>query len=171
MKWNRDLNEPEIAQAFEARWFLVERQGPGPDSDGIPDLLVASPWFCDVETHVEVRRELAVVEVKNSKTEPNKRRLRPSQARWHGEWRGAPVYVVETTKGVDDVCDEIMARAMIGLDVARARRGIDAAVETAKAGGALLAGQWADIDAGLRAIEIALGHRRATSFDRRRPFP
>jgi hypothetical protein len=51
--------------------------------DGVPDLLV------------EKGGRLILVEVKDGKKPPSARKLTPDQEKWHAEWAGAPVYVVE----------------------------------------------------------------------------
>lgn len=57
---------------------------------GVPDLLV---W------HRATRRVL-LVEVKDGRKPPSERRLTPDQVRWHAEWQGAPLHVVERAEDV-----------------------------------------------------------------------
>jgi hypothetical protein len=52
---------------------------------GVPDLLVAVPGT----------NRLILVEVKDGAKRPSARKLTPDQERWHAEWAGTPVYVVE----------------------------------------------------------------------------
>jgi hypothetical protein len=51
----------------------------------VPDLLVKVPGT----------DRLILVEVKDGAKRPSARKLTPDQERWHAEWDGAPVYVVE----------------------------------------------------------------------------
>ena len=53
---------------------------------GVPDILAF---------HRATKRVL-IVEIKDGKKEPARRRLTPDQVRWHAEWQGAPVYVIES---------------------------------------------------------------------------
>ena len=51
---------------------------------GVPDLLVWIPRH----------KRLLLIEVKDGTKPPSERRLTEEQVQWHGEWRGAPVYIV-----------------------------------------------------------------------------
>lgn len=61
---------------------------------GCPDLLVGCP---ENERHGGlIPRRLVLMEVKNPNASPSKRKLTPDQVRWHQDWHGWPVYVVQT---------------------------------------------------------------------------
>jgi hypothetical protein len=101
MNISRDQNEPEIIEALEVAGCLVQ---PLMQSIGsaVPDLLVATPG---------PRRTLFLVEVKRRTGPPSSRKLRSSQILWHEEWAGAPVFVVDSAKGVLDVLQTVLRDA------------------------------------------------------------
>ena len=55
-------------------------------ADGVPDLLVG--W----------RGKTILIEVKDSSKPPSARKLTPAQVRWHAEWTGQPVHVVNSVE-------------------------------------------------------------------------
>ena len=76
-----DANHQAIVACFKACGARVlSLAGLG---DGVPDLLV------------EKGGRLILVEVKDGAKPPSARKLTPDQEKWHAEWSGAPVYVVE----------------------------------------------------------------------------
>lgn len=78
-----DRNQAEIVQALEAIGCSVESLAAV--GKGCPDLLVG------------YHRRNFLFEIKDPAGPPSKRRLRPSQVEWHGDWRGQ-VAKVETVK-------------------------------------------------------------------------
>ena len=76
-----DDNQAEIVQALEAIGCTIESLAAV--GKGCPDLLVG------------YRRENFLLEVKDGKKVPSKRKLRPNQQDWHDAWRGQ-VTKVET---------------------------------------------------------------------------
>lgn len=80
-----DRNQPEIVKALEACGVLVQSlAGVG---DGVADLLILH------------RGQLRLLEVKDGKKPPSKRKLTPEQIDWHARWQGPHLVVV---KSVDE---------------------------------------------------------------------
>lgn len=79
-----DANQTAIVGALRRCGCVV--QSMAMVGDGCPDLLVG---------HRATRRMFAV-ECKDGAKVPSARRLTPDQVRWHAQWAGLPVYVVES---------------------------------------------------------------------------
>lgn len=76
-----DANQAQIMRALRAIGCKVKdtsRLG-----DGFPDLVVG------------YRGRLTLMEVKDGSKPPSERKLTPDQEKFHAEWAGLPVYVVE----------------------------------------------------------------------------
>lgn len=79
---NLDSNHGHIVDALRRAGATVHSlAGLG---DGAPDLLVG------------FRGDTHLFEVKDGGKSPSRRKLRPSQKRWHLAWKGSPVVVVTT---------------------------------------------------------------------------
>ena len=78
-----DKNQAEVVDALRAAGCKV--QSLASVGDGVPDLLVGLP-----------NRRLVLVEVKDGDKPPSDRKLTPKQVKFHDEWAGWPVYVVES---------------------------------------------------------------------------
>ena len=76
-----DQNHEEIVKALRDVGATV--QSLAAVGHGVPDLLVG---FCG---------QTILIEVKDAKQPPSKRRLTEDQIRWHGAWCGGPVAVVD----------------------------------------------------------------------------
>lgn len=79
-----DENHEEIVKTLRAAGATV--QSLAAVGQGVPDLLVG------------FRGQTLLIEVKDAKQPPSKRRLTEDQIRWHGAWRGGPLAVVD---GID----------------------------------------------------------------------
>ena len=79
-----DRNHEEIVKTLRAAGATV--QSLAAVGQGVPDLLVG------------FRGQTLLIEVKDAKQPPSKRRLTEDQIRWHGAWRGGPLAVVD---GID----------------------------------------------------------------------
>lgn len=79
-----DANQPAIVAALRKMGCKV--QSLAAIGKGVPDLLVMH------------RHRLVLMEIKEPSKVPSKRVLRPLQAKWHAEWDGAPIAVVETAE-------------------------------------------------------------------------
>ena len=55
---------------------------------GCPDLLVSRPYY---------PHHLSLLEIKNPDQDPNKRKLKPAQLKFHAEWKG-PIHVVTSVQ-------------------------------------------------------------------------
>lgn len=76
-----DTNQAEIVAALRgvgASVLLLHRVG-----EGCPDTLVG------------FRGLSHLVEIKDGNKIPSKRKLLPTQVKWHRDWRGSPVHVVK----------------------------------------------------------------------------
>lgn len=76
-----DRNHEEIVKALRDVGATV--QSLAAVGHGVPDLLVG------------FRGQTILIEVKDAKQPPSKRRLTEDQIRWHGAWRGGPIAVVD----------------------------------------------------------------------------
>jgi hypothetical protein len=92
----RDANEREIVDALRAAGHLVQHLEQGA---GVPDLLVCAGG------------RLVLLEVKDGP----KKKLTPAQVKWHAQWAGAPLFVV------DSVSAALAAVADIDPQVKRVR--------------------------------------------------
>ena len=81
-----DANHGAIVECFKACGAKV--QSLAAIGSGCPDLLV---WHPSTDA-------LVLVEVKDGTKPPSKRALTPDQQKWHMEWAGAPVYVVDSVE-------------------------------------------------------------------------
>ncbi len=82
-----DRNHAEIVKALrQAGCGVVDLSAVG---NGVPDLLVHPPTF-------PACRMAVLLEIKDPKQPPNKRKLKPSQVKFHAEWKGW-VHVVTST--------------------------------------------------------------------------
>lgn len=73
----RDANEREIVEALRAAGHLVQHLDQGA---GVPDLIVLAGG------------RLVLLEVKDGP----KKKLTPAQVKWHAQWAGAPLFVVDS---------------------------------------------------------------------------
>jgi hypothetical protein len=73
----RDANEREIVEALRAAGHLVQHLEQGA---GVPDLLVFAGG------------RLVLLEVKDGP----KKKLTPAQVKWHAQWAGTPLFVVDS---------------------------------------------------------------------------
>lgn len=73
----RDANEKAIVETLRKCGFLVQQIDQG---GGVPDLLVCAGW------------RVVLLEVKDGP----KKKLTPAQQKWHAQWEGAPVFVVDS---------------------------------------------------------------------------
>lgn len=63
-------------------------------SAGFPDLVVGIPSLGPLFRP----KRVVFVEVKDGSRPPSERRLTPDQERWHAEWSGYPVFVIESVE-------------------------------------------------------------------------
>lgn len=87
---NVDRNHAEIVAAF--RLFGCSVQSLAAVGAGVPDLLVG------------FRGNNLLIEVKNGEQPKNKRKLRPTQVRWHDAWLGQ-VFIVECADDVRKILE------------------------------------------------------------------
>ena len=73
----RDANEKAIVETLRKCGFLVQHIDQG---GGVPDLLVCAGG------------RVVLLEVKDGP----KKKLTPAQQKWHAQWEGAPVFVVDS---------------------------------------------------------------------------
>lgn len=73
----RDANEKAIVETLRKCGFLVQQIDQG---GGVPDLLVCAGG------------RVVLLEVKDGP----KKKLTPAQQKWHAQWEGAPVFVVDS---------------------------------------------------------------------------
>jgi hypothetical protein len=86
-----DLNQPEIVAALRKIGCSVQHLHTL--GKGVPDLLVGrNGWNF-------------VIEVKNGKLPPSKRKLTPDEQEWHDAWRG----FVFTVYSADDAIERVLA--------------------------------------------------------------
>ena len=76
-----DANQTQVVEALRAAGATV--QSLAAVGQGVPDLLVG------------FRGQTVLLEVKNGRAPPSERRLTEDQLKWHGEWRGGPLAVVD----------------------------------------------------------------------------
>lgn len=76
-----DDNQREIVAALRAAGATV--QSLAAVGKGVPDLLIG------------FRGQTMLMEVKDGRKCPSQRELTGEQLRWHGEWRGGPLAVVD----------------------------------------------------------------------------
>ena len=79
-----DANQTQVVEALRAAGATV--QSLAAVGQGVPDLLVG------------FQGQTILMEVKDGRKPPSERRLTEDQLKWHGEWRGGPLAVVD---GVD----------------------------------------------------------------------
>jgi Holliday junction resolvase len=91
----RDDNEREIIDALENLGASVQQLS----GSGIPDLLIG------------IQGKTILFEVKDGSKPRSERQLTPDQVKWHQDWRGSPVRVVETV-------DEAIAALSISIQIA-----------------------------------------------------
>ena len=80
----KDANHNAVVKALEMVGCNV--QDLAAVGEGCPDLLIGIPTV----------RALAFVEIKDGDKSPCERKLTPHQVRWHQEWDGYPVHIVES---------------------------------------------------------------------------
>ncbi len=80
----KDANHAAVVKALEMVGCNV--QDLAAVGEGCPDLLIGIPTV----------RALAFVEIKDGDKSPCERKLTPHQVRWHQEWNGYPVHIVES---------------------------------------------------------------------------
>lgn len=73
----RDANEKALVETLRKCGFLVQQIDQG---GGVPDLLVCAGG------------RVVLLEVKDGP----KKKLTPAQQKWHAQWEGAPVFVVDS---------------------------------------------------------------------------
>ena len=76
-----DANQTQVVEALRAAGATV--QSLAAVGQGVPDLLVG------------FRGQTILLEVKNGRAPPSERRLTEDQLKWHGEWRGGALAVVD----------------------------------------------------------------------------
>ncbi len=82
----KDDNHAEIVEALRAHGCKVaDLSGLG---NGVPDILVWIPGF----------RRWILLEIKDGTKPPSARKLTSDQEKWHAEFRGCLVYVVESVE-------------------------------------------------------------------------
>lgn len=87
-----DENQPKIVEALRAHGCdVLSLAAVG---NGCPDLLVARPYY---------PHHLSLLEIKNPDQDPNKRKLKPAQVKFHAEWKG-PIHIVTS---VDEALDAV----------------------------------------------------------------
>jgi hypothetical protein len=79
-----DRNHGEVVNAL--RLVGCNVQDLSKVGDGCPDLLIGIPTV----------RKLVFAEIKDGTKPPCERRLTPAQQKWHEQWEGYPVHVVES---------------------------------------------------------------------------
>lgn len=79
-----DRNHGEVVKALRAIGCSV--QDLAAVGSGCPDILLGIP----------TTRTLAFMEIKDGDKLPCERKLTPHQVRWHREWAGYPVHIVES---------------------------------------------------------------------------
>lgn len=79
-----DANQSAIVAALRKCGCRVESLAAV--GNGIPDLLVMRGF------------RLFLLEIKDGSKVPSARKLTPDQVKWHAEWAGAPLAVVETVE-------------------------------------------------------------------------
>lgn len=87
-----DRNQTAIVKALRAVGCSV--QPLHAVGKGCPDLLVGVPERSAVGSFFRPRR-MVCLEVKDGDKPPSERRLTPDQEKWHAQWRGPAVVVVE----------------------------------------------------------------------------
>lgn len=80
-----DANQTEIVKALRQLGCTV--QSLAAVGDGVPDLLVGAFGTT------------LLMEIKDPKQPPSKRRLKPDQIVWHGKWTGGPLSIVTDIDG------------------------------------------------------------------------
>ena len=80
----KDANHNAVVKALEMVGCNV--QDLASVGSGCPDILLGIP----------TTRELAFMEIKDGDKSPSRRALTPDQVRWHQEWAGYPVHIVES---------------------------------------------------------------------------
>lgn len=83
-KPRKDANHSAVVKALEMVGCKV--QDLAAVGEGCPDLLIGIPTV----------RALAFVEIKDGDKCPSERRLTEPQKRWHAQWAGYPVHIVES---------------------------------------------------------------------------
>ena len=81
-----DSNQREVVQAFRELGATV--RSIHTVGDGVPDLIVG------------VHGQTILVEVKDGAKPASKRRLTPAEQKFHDEWRGGELLIVETVADV-----------------------------------------------------------------------
>jgi hypothetical protein len=84
-----DANQAEIVAALRAigcKVYVSSSFG-----QGFPDLVVLTP-----------RRHVVLLEVKDGAKPPSARKLTPEQVKFHNEWDGGPVHVVDSIQAAID---------------------------------------------------------------------
>ena len=76
-----DANQTQVVEALRAAGATV--QSLAAVGQGVPDLLVG------------FQGQTVLMEIKDPRKPPSKRRLTEDQLKWHGEWRGGPLAVVD----------------------------------------------------------------------------
>ncbi len=85
-----DDNQTEIAKALRARGHLV--QSLAGCARGVPDLLVGRRAFAFPGMLAPI---FVLLEVKDGRKQPARRRLNALELAWHEAYKGWPVFVVE----------------------------------------------------------------------------
>jgi hypothetical protein len=76
-----DANQEQVVEALRAAGASVQTLAA--IGKGLPDLLVG------------YQGQTLLLEVKDGRRPPSKRRLTEDQLKWHGAWRGGPLAVVD----------------------------------------------------------------------------
>lgn len=94
-----DRNQPEIVEALRNAGCTV--QSLAAVGCGVTDLLVGKPTkmvACGMDAPFVATRDLILMEIKDWAKPPSARKLTEDQVKWHAEWAGAPLVVVETVE-------------------------------------------------------------------------
>ena len=86
-----DANQEDIVKALRAVGCSVLSLAAM--GKGCPDLLVATPFT----------RRTFLMEIKDGEKIPSKRRLKPTQTKFHAEWRGSIVVVMSVEEALSAI--------------------------------------------------------------------
>ena len=87
-----DSNQEEIVKALRAVGASVESLAAV--GHGVPDLLVG------------YQGKTILMEVKDGEKPPSQRKLTPDQGKWHYEWNGGKVYIVDSVQSAWDALND-----------------------------------------------------------------
>ena len=96
-----DANQAAIVKALRQLGCTV--QSLAAVGDGVPDLLVGAFGTT------------LLMEVKDPKQPPSKRKLKPLQEIWHREWTGGPVSIVMDIEGAVRAVNAVRNRELLAI--------------------------------------------------------